>query len=301
MLRQITVDDCVSAAEVVCSVARFVPRPDSFAAPTAPTEYLAKIDFHLWQWKVREAFCEAEAGAQINALLLNARDEAPLWFAWDDSTALPIIDDKARDDGHRILRSLTTYCKSLLNAPLQTPSSPTWMQELPKRDEHDGDSRRLEHIGFIREEIAAFFDNVGIPHSLASGLRPGVVVLSHETTAPEAPVRRDRVGKSDELVARRIEESIAAARAKNPDIRDLPKEDAAVIKLSWEVFKGWALDMESASGTAPPAKNPHYPIIGYDSRAKKVLFDGTVWGFPMSKPTFAKRIDPTRRDRKKVR
>lgn len=310
VLRQVLLEHCVSAADVTRSIAEFVPAPDDFGV-TEPNGRRQSIEFHLWRGMVRRACREAEAAAHLDALLVNAEEKAPRWFAWDGQTGLPKISDGAKSDGHRILESLSSFRDRLLLAPAENKSPFRWLETVPVKDERRGDSARFERIGFIRDEIVSFLDGIGVPHSVSrfdssnqecgdasldrdadtepiANADPGANLLSRDESAVQTPelsgetpastilkktAESDaRVGWSSDPISAKIRDALRMARLSRPELLNVPTDDRSLSSETWEVLKGWALDC-AAAGEKPGQTNAHFPIVGWDSAAKKVLFD----------------------------
>lgn len=311
MLRQLLLDECVSAAELVRSIAEFVPAPDSFGR-TEPQALRHNIDFHLWQGMARRACREAEAGAQVDALLINAKRRAPDWFAWGGPTGLPKVSDEAKEDGHRILESLSNYRDRLLSAPDLNVNPFRWLETLPVKDERRGDSARMDQIGFIRNDIAAFLDTIGLPHSLHRGCKP--------TEDREDLSTDDEIGEFEDVgtttLACELDEQKPdpATQAAQTGVPLLSSKPADVVESGQGQPRiGWADDPVANkineairvaragrpelvgvpltnkllfletwevlkgwgidSARALPGSNPNFPIVGWDREPQDVLFD----------------------------
>lgn len=305
LLKQILRDDCVSAADVVRSIAKFVPSPIEFAIPE-PTGLRAGIEWNLWRGMQLKALREAEAGAHLDALLVNAKDQAPTWWDWSGRTELPKLSEAARNDGHRILVSLTDYRDRIFEASRSQRTTQPLI-----RDERPGDSDRFERIGFIGVEIVSFLEKIGVPHSLDAYVRsePQEAADGTGSTASTSPslltaaTEADdaTIGRSDDPTAQKIREAVRAVRLAKPLLANAPRSNRDLINASWDVFCGWAHEAERTARSPAAGVNLHLPILGYDYDKRAVRLDRERRE-PMDKTAFRKRIYPEARgDRERSR
>jgi hypothetical protein len=326
MFAQVQIEHCVSAATVVRWVAAQVPVPEHFGF-TEPEERRARLDFQLrWTGLLSKAAQEAEASAQLDALLLNAGDLAPKWFDWGGRTQLPRVSQDAASDGHRILTSRTDFRNRVfeLAAGAQSWTSPVMP---PIRDEQQGDSQRLESIGFIRDQIVAFLEKIGVPFSLNPPGRtraewssaavvtawqapelPDSAKRSGETAADSAPrnveVRPEswiseetiasdaRIGRRHDPVAAKIRAAVLMARQEHLTLANTSRDDPALVNRSWEIFSGWAKLVTQPFDPLAAESKTHAPLSGYDFGGRTVAFDPAIGKAPMDLDAFRKRVSP---------
>lgn len=188
-------EDMVSLVDLIYAVAPRVPIDPKVRAhidrELAQRTGPRRVMYSWWSKTLERTIKASEAASVVDQCLTNFPDRAPRWYDWGDH-GLPKAIDAARAEGHGLLVSCAQFMRRFEDATEQGafPFDGTGKADFGcvKAFQDAAGDLRARQIGFVAEEIRAFLDRVGVPHSFPEWDAP----IAHPV-ADANPIPKDTV------------------------------------------------------------------------------------------------------------